>query len=227
MKLSELAYLSVRRAVGDMGKEMSYERFCSGEATEDTYVSNSVARVFSDINAFFGRLVQMEKIPARIEGFTLTDEDKTDGFHLIPFSKLEFKPNVIKAVFQFKDDGSYVNLKWDTFQNGIRLPSVPYDGKRAYVQYRLSMPSFSYSDIKPLSTEEAEVVDTNMDLYDVYGIMEEAMPLCMDFVDAMQNRDSDIAASNNLMVQTESRINGLSTHETLYLPNKVRRKFGL
>lgn len=224
MKLSKLAFLSVKRAVGDIGNEMSYREFCAGTAAKDAYVANSVDRVFSDINAFFGRLVQLERIPARIEGFDLSA--KSDEGLCVPFSSLAFRPNVIKAVFQFTDAGDYVNLEWSVFQNGVKIKSLAYDdGRKTYVQYRLSMPSFSYSDIVAITDdEEGNEVDGNIDLYDEYGIMEEAMPLCMDYVDSLQNRDSDASSSNNLMIQTESRITGLSTHETLYLPKSVRRK---
>lgn len=224
MRLSELAYLAVKRAVGDMGKTMSYEDFCKGEAATDTYLSNSVDRVFSDINAFFGRLVQLERIPARIEGFDVSGRKKGNGV-LIPFADLSFTPNVIKAVFQFRDDSDYVSLRWSVFQNGILIRETAYDDREVYVQYRLSMPSFRYSDVVGLEEDsEGNVIDNNIDLYERYGIMEEAMPLCIDYVDSLQNRDSDASLANNLMIQTESRINGLSTHETLYLPKAVRRK---
>lgn len=228
MLLSKLAYLSVRRAVGDMGRTMSYSDFCEGKAEDDTYLSSSVGRVFSDINAFFGRLVQMEKIPAVIEGFDLSGKEGSPNplNYSIELSELSFKPNIIKAVMQFREDGSWVNLQWSVFQKSIRIRKLAYDDRMVYVQYRLSLPSFSYEDIVPLETDEqGMVVDKNIDLYERYGIMEEAMPLCIDYVDAMQNRDSDIAASNNLMIQTESRMNGLNTHETLYLPNRVKRVF--
>lgn len=227
MKISELAWLSVKRAVGDMGQSISYDEFCSQAKRQDAYLSNSIDRVFSDINAFFGRLVQLEKIPARIEGFDL--KGKKGEELRIPFSSLLFKPNVIKAVFQFTDSGDYVNLPWSVFQNSIKLKYVKYDDRDVYVQYRLSMPSFRYEEILPLKKGESDsdVIDDNIDLYEKYGIMEEAMPLCIDFVDSLQNRDSDASLANNLMIQTESRMNGLNTHETLYLPNKVRSVFRL
>lgn len=228
MRLSELAFLSVKRAVGDMGNSMSYDDFCKGEAAKDAYVSNSVDRVFSDINAFMGRLVQLEKIPARIEGFDVSGSKDGNGLY-IPFSELSFTPNAVKAVFQFTDSGDYVSLPWSVFQNGIKVRYAVYGDREAYVQYRLSLPSFRYSDIVPLKEETDDegnvtTVDENIDLYETYGIMEEAMPLCMDYVDSLQNRDSDASSSNNLMIQTESRISGLCTHETLYLPKSVRRK---
>lgn len=225
MKLSELAYLSVKRAVGDMGKSMSYGDFCRGDAATDTYLSNSVDRVFSDINAFMGRLVQLEKIPARIEGFDVSGREMGNGV-LIPFSDLSFTPNVIKSAFQLKDDGDYVSLRWSVFQNGVMVRDLAYDDRQVYVQYRISLPSFRYSDITQLESDsDGNVTDRNFDLYERYGIMEEAMPLCIDYVDSLQNRDSDASLANNLMIQTESRINGLNTHETLYLPKTVRRKF--
>lgn len=226
MRISELAWLSVKRAVGDMGQSISYKEFCAQTKRQDAYLSNSIDRVFSDINAFFGRLVQLEKIPARIEGFDLSGKS---GKELsIPFSSLSFKPNVIKAVFQFTDDGDYVNLPWSVFQNSAKIKFLKYDDREVYVQYRLSMPSFRYEDILPLEeNEDGTATDRNIDLYETYGIMEEAMPLCIDFVDSLQNRDSDASLANNLMIQTESRMSGLNTHETLYLPKAVRKVFKL
>lgn len=222
MKLSKLAYLAIKRAVGDVGKNMSYSDFCAGKLADDAYLYDSSDRVFSDINAFFGRLVQLEKIPARIEGFDLSGKAK-DSLS-IPFSSLSFKPNVIKAVFQFTDSGDYVNLPWMVFQNAVKLKYVEYGDRDVYVQYRISLPSFDMSDIEPLTEDsEGNVTDGNFDLYDRYGIMEEAMPLCIDYVDSMQNKDSDASLSNNLMIKTESRMSGLNTHETLYLPNKVKK----
>ena len=131
-------------------------------------------------------------------------------------------------MFQFTDSGDYVNLPWSVFQNSIKLKYVRYDDREVYVQYRLSMPSFKYEDLLPLEeNEDGTETDNNIDLYETYGIMEEAMPLCIDFVDSLQNRDSDSSLANNLMIQTESRISGLNTHETLYLPKSVRKVFKL
>lgn len=208
-----------------MGKSMSYGDFCKGNAATDAYLSNSVDRVFSDINAFMGRLVQLEKIPARIEGFDVSGRERGSGI-FVPFSDLSFIPNIIKSAFQFRDDGDYVSLRWSVFQNGVLIRDIAYGDRQIFIQYRISLPSFRYSDIVQLESDsDGNISDKNFDLRERYGIMEEAMPLCIDYVDSLQNRDSDASLANNLMIQTESRINGLNTHETLYFPKSVRRKF--
>ena len=48
MRISELAWLSVKRAVGDMGQSISYKEFCAQTKRQDTYLSNSIDRVFSN-----------------------------------------------------------------------------------------------------------------------------------------------------------------------------------
>lgn len=223
MYLSELAYECVRMSSGDVGSSLGYADFCDGKAQGDSYLSSSAGRVFGDINAFFGLAVQMEKLPARCEGFDLSGKGP-DGL-AIPLSGLSFKPNVVKAVFQYANGNDYVSIPWEIADGKIRIGCLPYrDGRKVWVEYRISLPMFSFSDIVPLTDNgDGTVTDGNIELSDVYGIPNEIYPICVTYVSALQNMESNQALAVLQKRDAESYLQAVKTYETLHLPKSVRK----
>lgn len=240
MKLSKLIYLCVKSAT-DLGDDaFTYLSFITGEAASDPDYSSSINRTIGDVNAFFQRLVSLEKIPALVE---IANTD--DGF--INTKKLRVKPSKVISVFQKVGNG-YVTLEWRAEGRGYLSITSRYDLNRpVYIQYRPQVPYFTESDLPNVAVTESEdgypiyaykgnlygfgmeldesdlleaVEEDDIDLDDAYGIGEQLTPLAMQWCRAFQN-DLDVAQGRAQMVDTESRIADVQVDEVLYVQDMV------
>lgn len=222
MRLSRLIYECVKASTALHEVSFSFDEFmaCLKEDGDrhttlwsSQEYSRSFDRSFRDINAFFLRLMELDDI---LPDFTVDvsenivlGEDKE--YHLDLSS---YPINNIRTLFQYGYRHSKQYVLFDDF--GEELILHGYDESRpVYLTYSVAIPRFSRADLNPYTlTDDEEEVDENIDLTEQYHIPEKVFALCIDFVQAKQKDDYEPAVASAMMIEVESKLQGLRKENT-------------
>lgn len=235
MKLTKLLYQVVKTAT-DLGDDsFTYLSLITGEAMKNPDYSSSIDKALLNINAFIQRLVALDKLPCQIKDLDVSENNVYD------LSKTDPKPRKIVNVFQFTDieESEWCNFEFRNLGgNKYKVIGYPNNSKKINFQYRVVVPNFDETYIKQVIvvygddgnidgyefngtryTNPFELInaydEADLDLTEVYGLQEEAVPLCCAYAKAMQN-DTDSSLMHALMSETESRMLDIETGETLF-----------
>lgn len=182
MKLSELVYLAVKKAIYYDDNSFTYESFIQHKFDGDPDYATNINNVFSPLNMAISELSDLERIPYIVDKVNI----ENNAFSLSSLSKKVKEIVAIAYIDQYT--GEIVPVPYHKFGNAIRL-TRPVNGD-VYVEYKQLIPYLGIGNennyeyiYSPLNNDGTRTLLSSHDVeMEDYGINDHMCTKIMEFI---------------------------------------------
>lgn len=222
MKLSELAYRSIKEAIYLDDSGFTLEAYKDGTYYESAEYGIQINNVFSPINEAISRLSDLEKLPYRVIEIPKESITKDDGAYIIDLS---FVDEDIKDVINvaYKNGSNFTKIEAKPFGIDKLIVSGSYsDYYRLFLEYKEEIPYFTEKEAGVYPYSDEETGDTELK---EYGINNAMCSYIMEYAMSKLSEDVDPSLSNLHLTRAEQYFSNLKSVTSTFKQNTVINKF--